>query len=69
MIDAGAACRAQCSTCFGTKGLDLEVIAKARGRGFCLWGKRSRCRLSPGCRGTVRFYIVEIGGARPMWDF
>jgi hypothetical protein len=69
LIAAGATCRVQCGTCFGTKGLDLERIAAARGRDFCLWNKRSRCRLSPGCRGTARFYVVQHAGALPMWDF
>jgi hypothetical protein len=69
MIDAGVVCAAYCGTCLHSKDIDLGAIAARRGRDFGLWGKRTPCRLSPGCRGKNVFYLVEKNGRVPMWDF
>ena len=69
MIEAGARCAAHCSTCLVRKEVDLNVVAAAKGESFSLWGRRVRCRVTPGCKGSARFYLHVQGHFRPMWDF
>jgi hypothetical protein len=62
LIDEGVEVRAWCDTCMAKYVVvDLGKIAEARGRDFTLWNKRSRCRLTEDCKGTIGFYYQAPG--------
>ncbi len=66
MIDGRVLCSACCDRCRAWKEVDLEQLAQAKGRDYSLWGKRTRCRITPGCDGFNRFYCNGRGRLEPM---
>lgn len=62
MIEHGIACRAWCDKCKAWKDIDLVALAEKVGADYDLWGRRTRCRLTPGCEGTNRFQHNWFGG-------
>ena len=70
MIAAGLRCTAFCGSCCRSREVALTAIAAAKGADFCLWNRRTRCRITDGCTGRPGFYFDdEEGRATPMWDF
>jgi hypothetical protein len=74
MIEAhGPGCNVEvrCSLCAGFKKLakeDLERIGAAKGMDYSLWNKRTRCRLTPGCRGWNTFRFEHGPWAYGLFD-
>lgn len=54
MIQEGWRVQAHCFHCGLEMPVDLEVVAKLRGRSTTLWDRSSRCRRK-GCRGRMKF--------------
>lgn len=42
--------------------IDLAALAKIKGDDYDLWGRRTRCRLTPGCEGWNTFLYLNRGG-------
>lgn len=55
MIRASVACQAWCPTCKGWKVVDLPALAIKIGGHRSLWGRRTDCRITPGCQGKASF--------------
>ncbi|MDD3798319.1 MAG: hypothetical protein PHE36_03975 [Novosphingobium sp.] len=68
MISEGVHCAACCDTCREWKDVDLQALAQVKGPDYDLWGKRTRCRITPGCNGWNRFYCNGRGRLEPMRD-
>lgn len=69
LIKQGVEVRAWCNTCMAPYiVVDLARIAEARGDGFSLWGKKSSCRLTEGCKGVIRFFHGGRGMMSLMGD-
>ena len=68
LIASGERVRASCDTCRKWKDVDLVALAAHRGEAFDLWGKRTRCRITPGCKGRVLFLVSGRGKFSPMKD-
>ncbi|MAY77794.1 hypothetical protein AAG594_02865 [Citromicrobium bathyomarinum] len=67
MIQHGVRVRAWCDTCQGEyREVDLAQVIAAKGPDFDLWGKSTRCRLTPGCEGRNRFYHNARGYFCPL---
>lgn len=61
-IDASHSVHARCDQCGARRELarkDLERIGEKKGLRFRLVGKRTRCRLTPGCEGWNTFAYRE----------
>lgn len=56
-----------CSTCGGVKAVDFEKLRAIKGGNYSLINRRTRCKLTPGCTGWVRFHYLH-GVFRPLWD-
>lgn len=68
MRDHGSTVAASCSKCRAWTPVDLAPIIAAKGEAFDLWGRRARCRHTPGCTGEVRFYFDGRGRFELMAD-
>lgn len=56
LIEHGVRVRVTCTVCrTNWREVDLEKVARVKGRDFSLWNKRTRCRLTPGCEGLNEF--------------
>jgi hypothetical protein len=60
--------RASCHACEGWRDVDLEALAAVKGAHYDLWGKTTRCRITEGCNGKVRFMFYGRGRFEPMRD-
>lgn len=60
--DSGIRCKAWCDTCGQCRMVDLAKLAAYKGDDYDLWGKRTPCKLTPGCKGLVRFFQDGNGG-------
>jgi len=45
---------------------DLRRLARIKGEGYSLIGRRCRCRLTKGCMGWNRFFYQQAV-FRPLW--
>jgi hypothetical protein len=43
--------KARCRTCQRSRAIDIAALAARLGRDYSLCNRRTRCRLTPGCRG------------------
>jgi hypothetical protein len=68
LIDSNTRVRAMCDTCSGYRDVDLVALSLVKGEGYSLWGRRTRCRITPGCLGFNRFYFDGRGRFSPMRD-
>lgn len=68
LIDAGTVVRVMCESCGQWHDLDLPAVAARLGRDFDLWGRRPRCKLTPGCPGRAYFMHGAQGVMRHMRD-
>lgn len=68
LIEAGIPVRASCHACGGWRDVDLVALAEVKGAGYDLWGKTTRCRITEGCAGRVRFLFYGRGRFEPMRD-
>jgi hypothetical protein len=66
MSDGNAKIMASCVDCGAHKIVDIERLIEIKGRSYSLVNRRSRCRLTPGCNGWVRFFYMN-GVMRPLW--
>lgn len=60
--------QACCEKCREWKVVDLVALAKSKGEDYDLWGRRTRCRITPGCTGWNRIYCDGRGRFAPMHD-
>lgn len=70
-LDSWCDIMAWCELCRQTLELDLAAIERlvaTKGRDYSLIGRRSRCKLTPGCTGWVRFHYRQ-GVYRPLWEY
>jgi hypothetical protein len=58
--------RVSCDSCRQGRDVDLDAIIARKGPDFSLVNRRSRCRFTPGCRGSNRFFF-QHGVMRPLW--
>lgn len=56
-----------CDRCEGYRDVDLDALIAAKGPGYSIVNRRSRCKLTKGCRGWNRFHY-KSGVMRPLWD-
>lgn len=68
LIEAGHIVRAWCDKCGQTRDPDLVALAEIKGFDYSLWGKKTRCRMTPGCDGWNRFWYGGRGPLSPMRD-
>lgn len=66
MIAGNVPVRAMCDSCDGYRDVDLVELAAIKGDGYDLWGRRTRCRITPGCGGWNRFYFYGRGRYETM---
>jgi hypothetical protein len=57
-----------CPNCGGYRDADLEAVREAKGDDYDLWGRTTRCRITEGCEGRVRFYFFGRGRYETMRD-
>jgi hypothetical protein len=62
-----AAVRVSCEMCGEWREVDLDALVERLGPDFSLSNRRSRCKLTNGCRGWNRFRY-QSGVMRPLWD-
>lgn len=60
--------RATCSTCGGFRDIDLQALAAKVGPEYSLVNRRSPCKLTPGCKGWVKF-MYNKGVMRFLWTY
>jgi hypothetical protein len=58
--------RAFCSSCNMCFDVDIAALAARVGDAYSLIDRRSRCHLTPGCDGWIRFLYCH-GVYRPLW--
>jgi len=68
LIEAGTRVQACCEKCRAWKEVDLVALAAVKHADYDLWGRRTRCRITPGCTGWNRFYCDGRGRFAPMHD-
>ena len=68
MIAEGITVRGSCDTCGQWRDVDLPRLASIKGEDFDLWNRRTRCQLTPDCKGRVRFLHSGRGPMAGMWD-
>ncbi len=68
LIAEGHIVRAWCDTCKGYRDVDLVKLAEIKGLDYDLWGRRTRCRLTPGCNGWNSFMHGGRGPLKNMRD-
>lgn len=56
-----------CSKCGKVKPVDFVKLREIKGGDFSLINKRTRCKLTEGCSGWVKFHYKH-GIFRPLWD-
>lgn len=56
-----------CSTCGQYRDVDLVALREIKGGSYSLINRRTRCKLTPGCQGWVKFHYLH-GVFRPLWD-
>jgi hypothetical protein len=66
MLEADTRIRAFCSSCDTWTDVDIAALAVRAGTAYSLIDRRSRCHLTPGCTGWVRFLYCH-GVYRPLW--
>ncbi len=67
MVARGQPVRVLCTGCAGCHDVDLAALAARMGGDYSLINRRCRCRLTEGCGGWNRFYVLH-GVYRPLWD-
>lgn len=67
MLNMGLKARVTCTVCKTSREIDLEALVAKVGDDYTLFNKRTRCKLTPGCRGWNRFLHANSGGMG-MWD-
>lgn len=55
-----------CSTCEQYRDVDLGALREIKGGSYSLINRRTRCKLTPGCPGWVKFHYLH-GVFRPLW--
>ncbi|MFW2446014.1 MAG: hypothetical protein ACN4E6_01690 [Qipengyuania pacifica] len=68
LIESGVEVRWHCDTCKQWGSPNLQRIAAEKGADFDLWNREARCRVTPGCKGRVRFLCGGRGMLSPMRD-
>ena len=68
LLDFNIPVRAMCDTCPGFRDVDLAALAAIKGEDYDLWGRRTRCRITEGCKGMNRFYFYGRGRYETMRD-
>lgn len=66
LIAAAVPVRAMCDRCSGYRDVDLVELAAIKGAEYDLWGRRTRCRITPDCPGWNRFYFFGRGRYETM---
>lgn len=69
MIERGMKVRTWCTHCQAPfRQVDLGEVARVKGPDYSLWGRWTRCKLTPGCQGRNRFFHDGRGHFTGMWD-
>jgi hypothetical protein len=68
MMANGITAKAYCDRCGQWSAVDLARIAVIKGEDFDLWNRSTRCTLTDGCSGRVKFLHSGQGVMRPMRD-
>jgi len=70
-LDAGIAeegrIQGRCAKCGEVRRVDLAALRDVKGGAYSLKNRRTRCKLTAGCDGWVRFHYMH-GVMRPLWD-
>lgn len=64
MRDSGVTVKAVCDRCKNAFWIDLDMLCAMQGRGYCLIGKRGRCKLWE-CGGSCVF-LYQMGPGTPF---
>jgi len=67
MAQCGHRVTTSCQTCRAYREIDLVELATRVGPQYSLVNRRCRCRLTKGCQGWNRFFVL-LGVVRPLWD-
>jgi hypothetical protein len=66
MIQGGFQSFVRCSLCKGHRQIDLHALLAKVGPDYSLWNRRSRCKLTKGCKGWNKF---AVGPGYPAKDY
>lgn len=67
MQDTAARVEGWCSKCGQVRQVDYARLIASKGREYSLINRRTRCKLTAGCNGWVKFHYLH-GVMRPLFD-